>query len=147
MNSLLPLEKMTFEEMLRVLEELTIDLFKHEREVSNGKSQKDPLDESQHKVEETPAGSLKWESANLDVGEKTAYDRLLAQMSVDEKFRARDEISEYLRRNEDQIPVPKWHLEILREREREIAEGKADFVDLEEFKQLVAAEIARGRPT
>ena len=146
MNTVLPLEKMTIEQKLRLLEELTIDLFKYERGVATGSSQKDPDEERQHRVEEGHARSFEGETVKRDVGDKTAQDRLLAQMSVEEKRRAKDEISEDLRRNEDQIPVPNWHLEILREREREIAEGKAEFVDIEEFKRLVAAEIARGRP-
>lgn len=69
----------------------------------------------------------------------------LDQMTVEEKLGLIERIWEDLRAKEDQIPVPEWHLEILRERQQLVAEGKAEFVDLDAFKKLVDEEIARGR--
>ena len=70
----------------------------------------------------------------------------LDQMTVEEKLSLIEKIWEDLRTKEDQIPIPEWHLEILRERQHLVADGKAEFVDLDAFKKLVDEEIARGRP-
>ncbi len=70
----------------------------------------------------------------------------LDKMTVEEKLRLIEQIWEDLRKNEEQSAVPDWHLAILRERGDMVAGGKAEFVDLDTFKKLVDAEIARGRP-
>ncbi|MEY2880920.1 MAG: hypothetical protein RLZZ15_3300 [Verrucomicrobiota bacterium] len=70
----------------------------------------------------------------------------LADLTVDEKLRALEELSLDLAAHEAQIPVPAWHLDVLRERARPTASAHAEFVDLAAFKQLVATDIARGRP-
>lgn len=70
----------------------------------------------------------------------------LDKMTVEEKLRLIEIVWEDLKKNEDEIPVPEWHLEILREREQLLSEGKSEFVNLETMKKLVAEDIARGRP-
>jgi hypothetical protein len=70
----------------------------------------------------------------------------LEKMTVDEKLKLMEEIWADLSRNPDDIPVPQWHLDLLREREQLVREGKAEYVGLEAFKKLVSEDIARGRP-
>lgn len=48
-----------------------------------------------------------------------------------------------LSRNPNDIPVPQWHLDILREREQLVQEGKASYVSWETAKKDVASMIAR----
>ena len=67
-------------------------------------------------------------------------------MTIEEKLRIMEEIRDDLREDESKIPVPGWHFEVLRDREHKVAEGQAEFVDLDTFKKLVAEDIARGRP-
>ncbi len=40
-------------------------------------------------------------------------------------------------REEEDLEMPQWHKELLDERERLLAEGKAQFVDWEEAKQQI----------
>ena len=68
----------------------------------------------------------------------------LDQMTVEEKLRLMDEIWADLLKNEDRIPIPERHLEILREREQMVAEGKADYIPWEQAKQEIA-EMIRNR--
>ncbi len=70
----------------------------------------------------------------------------LERMTVEEKLRAFEELSLDLARHDVQIPVPDWHLDVLRERDQLVQEDGAERVDLETFKRLVAEDIARGRP-
>lgn len=70
----------------------------------------------------------------------------LDKMTIEQKMQALEELTIDLHRNEALIPVPDWHLEILREREQLVKEGQAEFVDLEIFKKLVDEDIKRGRP-
>lgn len=67
----------------------------------------------------------------------------LDKMTVEEKLRLMEEIWTDLSRNPDDIPVPEWHLEILREREQLVKEGKAKYLDLDEAMKEVAADIER----
>jgi hypothetical protein len=69
----------------------------------------------------------------------------LDKMTVEEKLRIIETVWEDLKRNHE-IPTPEWHLEILREREQLLDEGKSEFVGLEEFKKVVTQDITRGRP-
>ncbi len=48
-----------------------------------------------------------------------------------------DEIS----REEENLEVPQWHKDILDERERLIAEGKAKFIDWEDAKKQIKEAI------
>jgi hypothetical protein len=59
----------------------------------------------------------------------------LDQMTVEEKLRLIEQIWEDLRKKEEDIPVPDWHLEVLRERERLLAEGKTRYIPWEQAKK------------
>ncbi|MBI2512435.1 MAG: addiction module protein [Opitutae bacterium] len=70
----------------------------------------------------------------------------LDKMTVEEKLRLMEEIWADLSRNPDDIPIPEWHLEILREREQLVKEGKEHYIDWEVAKRQIDEAIARGRP-
>ncbi len=61
----------------------------------------------------------------------------LDQMTVEEKLRAMEAIWRSLSKQDDQVPVPDWHKQLLDERERQIDSGKAKFISLEEMKERV----------
>lgn len=65
----------------------------------------------------------------------------LEQMTVEEKLSAMELIWENLRRDETNIPVPQWHRNLLDEREKLIAGGKAKFEDWESAKNWIAGKI------
>lgn len=67
----------------------------------------------------------------------------LDKMTVEEKLRLMEEIWTDLSRNPDDIPIPEWHLEILREREQLVKEGKAKYLDLDDAMKEVSADIER----
>ena len=66
----------------------------------------------------------------------------LDKLTVEEKLRLMEEIWADLSRNPDSIPVPEWHLEVLREREQLVKEGRAEYLDSETFKKQVAETVA-----
>lgn len=70
----------------------------------------------------------------------------LDKMTIEQKLQALEELTIDLHKNEALIPVPDWHMEILREREQLVKEGKAEYADLETFKKLVDEDIKRVRP-
>lgn len=70
----------------------------------------------------------------------------LHKMTVEEKLSLMEEIWADLSRNPDDIPVPQWHLDLLREREQLVQEGKAHYIDWETAKRQIDEKIARGRP-
>jgi len=70
----------------------------------------------------------------------------LDKMSIEQKLQALEELTIDLHKHEALIATPGWHLDVLREREQLVKDGKAEYVDLETFKQLIAEDIARGRP-
>jgi hypothetical protein len=59
------------------------------------------------------------------------------QMTVEEKLAAMELLWQSLRQNEDAIPVPDWHKELLDEREREIEAGEVKFEDWETAKAWI----------
>ena len=61
----------------------------------------------------------------------------LDQMTVEEKLRAMEALWKSLSKQEDQVPVPDWHKQVLDERQRQIDAGEASFVSLEEMKERV----------
>ncbi len=63
------------------------------------------------------------------------------QMSVEEKLRAMELLWENLQRDGEKIPVPQWHKDLLDQRERLIAEGKAHFEDWETAKKSIEKSI------
>ena len=66
----------------------------------------------------------------------------LKRMSVPEKLRMMEALWDDLCRAEEDIPVPDWHKAVLDERERQVADGRATFVDWEEAKERIANRIA-----
>ena len=56
------------------------------------------------------------------------------QLPLHEKLLVMEAIWEDLSREEQALEVPQWHKELLDERERLLAEGKARFLDWEEAK-------------
>lgn len=66
----------------------------------------------------------------------------LEQMTVEEKLQVMEEIWSALSRNQDQVPVPQWHKDVLDRREKLIEEGKATFVDWETAKKRIADRIS-----
>jgi hypothetical protein len=63
------------------------------------------------------------------------------QMTVEEKLRAMELLWENLRRDDNNIPVPQWHKDLLDRREQLIAEGKAHFEDWETAKRWIAEKV------
>jgi hypothetical protein len=61
----------------------------------------------------------------------------LKQMTLADKLGLMEALWDELCRREDQVPVPEWHRQVLDEREREIAEGKARFIDWETAKERI----------
>ncbi len=70
----------------------------------------------------------------------------LDKMTIEQKQQALEELTIDLHKNEALIESPDWHLEILREREQLVQEGKAKYTDWETAKREIAEEIARARP-
>jgi hypothetical protein len=68
----------------------------------------------------------------------------LDEMTVEEKLRVIEAVWENLLKREDEIPMPDWHLEILREREQLVAEGKASYIPWEQAKKEID-EMIRSR--
>lgn len=63
-------------------------------------------------------------------------------MTVPEKLRMMESLWDDLCRSEEAIPVPDWHKAVLDDRERQVAEGQATFVDWEEARQRIARRVS-----
>ena len=61
----------------------------------------------------------------------------LDQMSVEEKLRAIETLWEDLRSRHEDIPVPEWHRQALRESEERVRKGEEKVLDWEEAKALL----------
>jgi hypothetical protein len=59
------------------------------------------------------------------------------QLSLREKLLVMEAIWEDISRDEQKLEVPQWHKELLDERERLLAEGKAQFVEWEDAKRQI----------
>ncbi len=66
----------------------------------------------------------------------------LNEMTTAEKLHLMELLWEDLRRDPENIPSPAWHEEVLADRQRQIEEGKAKFIPLEEFLQSIQEKIA-----
>ena len=64
-----------------------------------------------------------------------AIELPVKQMTVEEKLHAMDVLWADLRSNEESIPVPQWHKDLLAQRERLVQENKAGFSDWEIAKK------------
>jgi len=67
---------------------------------------------------------------------------LVSRMTLEEKLRAMEALWDDLCRREENVPVPQWHQDILDERERAVAEGKARFVDWETAKKRISEKLS-----
>jgi putative addiction module component (TIGR02574 family) len=65
----------------------------------------------------------------------------LNEMTVAEKLQAIEILWDDLARNPDDIPFPAWHEEVLAAREKQIEEGQAKFISLDEFRERIQKEI------
>ncbi|MBN2218118.1 MAG: addiction module protein [Pirellulales bacterium] len=65
----------------------------------------------------------------------------LDRMTVADKLRVMEVLWDDLARNPDQIQSPPWHEEVLDERRRQIEEGRAKYLSLEEFRRNIEKEI------
>ena len=63
------------------------------------------------------------------------------QMTVEEKLRTMETLWEDLIGNEDDIPVPQWHKDLLDERHRLMRAGKAKFTSWETAKKRIASRL------
>lgn len=65
----------------------------------------------------------------------------LEKMTTLEKMAIIEKIWDDLSRNIDELPSPAWHEDVLRARERRVANGTARFLDIEQAKQAVRDQI------
>jgi putative addiction module component (TIGR02574 family) len=65
----------------------------------------------------------------------------LTEMTVAEKLQLMEVLWDDLSRNPENVPSPAWHEEVLAERQRQIDEGRAKFLSLEEFRESIKKEI------
>lgn len=63
------------------------------------------------------------------------------QMPLHEKLLVMEAIWQDISREEQTLEVPQWHKDILDERDRLIAEGKAQFIDWEDAKKQIREAI------
>jgi len=61
----------------------------------------------------------------------------LEKMTISEKLAEMERLWDDLCRNPQDVPSPSWHGAILAEREKQIAEGKMAFIDLDEAKERI----------
>lgn len=66
----------------------------------------------------------------------------LDRMTLEEKLRTMDALWENLCRNENDLPVPQWHKDLLDERERLVKDGQAKFLDWETAKSQIKAKTS-----
>jgi putative addiction module component (TIGR02574 family) len=66
----------------------------------------------------------------------------LKQMALSEKLRLMEALWDELCSREEDVPIPDWHKTVLDEREREIAEGNASFIDWETAKERIRKRIS-----
>jgi hypothetical protein len=66
----------------------------------------------------------------------------LERMTLEEKLRAMEALWEDLCRQEQSVPMPQWHKDVLDERERLVRQGKARFVDWETAKKRIAKQTS-----
>lgn len=65
----------------------------------------------------------------------------LDQMTTEEKLRAMEALWTDLSRQADVFESPAWHADVLRERDRRIAEGSEPSIEWEEAKHRLRARL------
>jgi hypothetical protein len=63
-------------------------------------------------------------------------------MTIEEKLEAMEALWSDLRRHEGAIAVHEWQKQVLKERERLVDEGTAEFIDWEQAKKDIARETS-----
>ena len=97
--------------------------------------------------DEASRGYLSFRQMGVDAALAPAYIPTmqaaieLNQMTLPEKLHLMEALWDELCRREEEVPVPDWHREILDERERQLAEGKAAFADWEVAKERITQRI------
>jgi hypothetical protein len=66
----------------------------------------------------------------------------LGKLTVGEKPRAMEFLWADLSRRAEAVPMPQWHKDLLDERERLIADGKAKFTDWETAKRRISEQTS-----
>jgi len=66
----------------------------------------------------------------------------LDQMTIKEKLQIMEELWRDLCSNQDQIPVPQWHKDLLDNREEALRKGQARLLDWETVKKRIADRIS-----
>ena len=61
----------------------------------------------------------------------------LDKMTVSEKLAEMERLWDDLCRNPENVPSPPWHEAVLAERERQVAQGKMGFIDLDEARERI----------
>jgi putative addiction module component (TIGR02574 family) len=61
----------------------------------------------------------------------------IRKMPLHEKLLVMEAIWDEISREQEKLDVPQWHKDLLDERERLIAEGKAKFIDWEDAKKQI----------
>jgi Putative addiction module component len=64
------------------------------------------------------------------------------QMTVAEKLRIMEELWEDLRARAEGVPMPKWHKDLLDERERLIETGEAQFDDWDAARKRITEQTS-----
>ena len=66
----------------------------------------------------------------------------LKQMDVREKLAAMEALWEDLSRTPEVIESPAWHREVLEDRQKRVAEGKARYADWEKAKAKIRRKVS-----
>ncbi len=61
----------------------------------------------------------------------------LDKMTISEKLAEMERLWDDLCRNPQDVPSPSWHEAILTEREKQVAQGKMGFIDLDEARERI----------
>ncbi|WP_462324960.1 addiction module protein [Desulfoplanes sp.] len=64
-----------------------------------------------------------------------------ANMTVEEKIFAMEQLWDELCRTPDSVPPPSWHVKILQARQQKIDQGQAEFRDWDEVKKSLQQSI------
>jgi len=65
----------------------------------------------------------------------------LSKMTITEKLVVMNQIWDDLMRNQDDIPSPEWHNEVLSARAERVQDGEAQFKDFESVKSELRSEF------
>jgi hypothetical protein len=87
----------------------------------------------------------RWSLKRLAVGVYTSIMSMnlpLKDMTLQEKLAAMELLWEDLARSPESVESPDWHKDILDERHKRAAEGKANFVDWETAKKDIRNKIS-----